>query len=56
MANIINGSIAVLLMILFVGGLAISIGSVPFSIIALAVLGMTVTDFVESVKNSNNNS
>ena len=55
MANLISGSIAVLLMIWFVGGLAVSIGSVPFFIIAVAVLGMTVADLVESVINSRNN-
>ena len=56
MSNIINGAIAVLLMILFLGGLAISIGSIPFSIIAFAVLLMTVIDFVQSVRNPNNDS
>ena len=54
MANIISGSIAVLIVILFLGGLAISIGSIPFSIIVIGVLGLTITDFIESVKNNNN--
>lgn len=54
MENIISGSIAMLLIILFLGGLAISIGSIPFSIIVIGVLGLTITDFVESVKNNNN--
>lgn len=53
MANILAGLIATALVIAFIGGLAISIGSFPFAIIAIAVLAMAVVDFFENIKDNN---
>ena len=52
MNDLIPGIIGVGMLILFVGGLAISIGSVPFFVIAVIVLLMAIVDFIETlVKN-----
>ena len=53
MINLICGTLAVIVASLFIGGLAISIwdntGSLAFPVIAVVVLTMTYTDFVQSL-------
>jgi hypothetical protein len=50
MDNLITGLIAVAVFLVFVLGLAASIGTIPFAIIVLIVSGMIVTDFYQSAK------
>ena len=50
MDNIITGTIAVILFLAFTGGLAESIGAIPFILIVIAVGVMLVTDFYQSAK------
>ena len=50
MDNIITGAIAVVIFLAFVGGLAESIGAVPFIIIVTIVGIMLLIDFYESAK------
>ena len=50
MDNIITGAISVVIFLAFVGGLAESIGAVPFIIIVLIVGIMLLIDFYESAK------
>ncbi len=50
MGNIIVGLIAMLIITLFLGGLALSIGSIPFGIIVIVVLAMALVDFVQTVR------
>ena len=55
MINLITGLLAVVLLSVFTGGLAISIGSVEFGVIVVIVLVMCYVDFFESVwKNRRN--
>jgi hypothetical protein len=55
MINLITGLLAVVLLSVFSGGLAISIGSVEFGVIVGIVLVMCYVDFFESVwKNRRN--
>jgi Trk-type K+ transport system membrane component len=49
MNDLIPGIIGVGMLIMFVGGLAISIGSVPFFVIAAIVLLMAIVDFIETL-------
>ena len=49
MNDLIPGIIGVGMLILFVGGLAVSIGSVPFFVIAVIVLLMAIVDFIETL-------
>lgn len=49
MTNFITGLLAVVLLTLFTGGLAISIGSIEFGLIVCIVLIMCYVDFFESV-------
>jgi predicted benzoate:H+ symporter BenE len=50
MDNIITGAIAVAMFLAFAGGLAESIGEIPFILIVVIVGIMLCTDFYESVK------
>jgi nitrogen fixation-related uncharacterized protein len=50
MDNLITGLIAVAIFLAFVIGLAVSIGSIPFSIIIGLVSVMMLVDFYESIK------
>lgn len=50
MDNIISGAIAVTMFLAFTGGLAESIGAVPFILIVVIVGAMLCTDFYESAK------
>ena len=50
MDNIITGAISVIIFLLFVGGLAESIGATPFIIIVTIVGIMLLIDFYESIK------
>ena len=50
MNNLISGGIAALIFIAFVGGLAESIGAIPFIIIVTGVIIAMLTDFLQSVK------
>ncbi|MFQ5924053.1 MAG: hypothetical protein ACE5M4_14545 [Anaerolineales bacterium] len=54
MGNLIGGVIAVALIVLFLGGYAVGIASIPFSIIVVAILIMVVVDFVQSVRGKRN--
>jgi len=50
MDNLISGLIAAAIFIPFVGGLAVSIGAVPFAIIVLIVVAMMLFDFFQSAR------
>ena len=50
MDNIITGIIGVSIFLAFVLGLGVSIGTLPFGIIAVIVSILLITDFYESVK------
>ena len=49
MINFITGFLAIALLSVFAGGLAISIGSIEFGVIVAIVLIMCYVDFFESV-------
>ena len=55
MLNLICGLIGLTLFCLFVGGLAVSIGSIAFGIIAITVIAMAGIEFVENLRSSKNN-
>jgi len=50
MINFITGMLAMIVLSLFAGGLAISIGSLEFGIIVVVVLVMAYVDFWESIR------
>ncbi|TNF86332.1 MAG: hypothetical protein JSU67_18600 [Gammaproteobacteria bacterium] len=50
MDNIITGAIAVAMFLAFAGGLAESIGAIPFILIVVIVAAMLCTDFYQSAK------
>ena len=50
MDNIITGAIAVAMFLAFAGGLAESIGEIPFILIVVIVGAMLCIDFYESAK------
>jgi len=50
MDNTIAGLFGILIFLAFVGGLAVSIGSVPFMVIVAIIGVMAVYDFYESVR------
>lgn len=50
MDNIITGAISVAMFLAFAGGLAESIGAVPFILIVVIVGAMLCTDFYESAR------
>jgi len=52
MTNLITGLIGIVLFLAFVGGLAQSIGAVPFILIVIIIGGMALYDFYESVRES----
>ena len=50
MDNIITGAIAVVIFLAFAGGLAESIGAIPFILIVVIVGAMLCVDFYQSAK------
>jgi len=50
MDNIITGAFAVIVFLLFTGGLAQSIGEAPFILIVIIVAIMLLVDFYQSAK------
>ncbi len=50
MDNLISGLIAAAIFIPFVGGLAVSIGAVPFAVIVVIVVAMMLIDYFQSVR------
>jgi len=52
MTNLITGLIGIVLFLAFVGGLAQSIGAVPFILIVIIIGAMALYDFYESVRES----
>ena len=50
MDNLISGLIAAAIFVPFVGGLAVSIGVVPFAIIVVIVVAMMLIDFYQSAR------
>jgi len=52
MDNIITGFIGVAIFLAFVGGLAQSIGALPFVIIVAVIGGMALYDYYESVRDA----
>ncbi len=50
MDNLISGLIAAAIFIPFVGGLAVSIGVVPFAIIVVIVVAMMLFDYYQSAR------
>lgn len=55
MDNTIAAIVGFALLALFVGGLAISIGAIPFYVIALLVLAMALADIVQSIRSGGKN-
>lgn len=53
MGNIVGAVIGFVLLTLFVGGLAVSIGAIPFYVITLIVLAMALVDVVQSIRSGN---
>lgn len=49
--NTVTGLIGIVLFIAFIGGLAESIGALPFAIIVSIIGAMAIYDFVESYRN-----
>ena len=56
MDNLICGLVGLFIVAFFLGGLAVSIGSIPFGIITVSVLGMASYDFIESVRTNRRSS
>ena len=54
MPTIVTGSIASLLAIVFLGWIAVDIGSIPLSIVMLIGIGLMLTDFIQSVRKPEN--
>ncbi len=52
----ITGVIGVLMVTLFLGFLAVDIGSIPLLIITAIVLAMIITDLVQTVRRRDNDS
>jgi hypothetical protein len=50
MDNLITGGVAVFIFVAFVGGLAESIGEIPFVLIVTGVVIAVVVDYAQSVK------
>jgi hypothetical protein len=50
MGNLIGGVVGFGLLAVFVGGLAISIGAMPFFVITVIVLAMALVDVVQSIR------
>ncbi len=50
MDNIITGAIAVAIFLAFTGGLAESIGAIPFILIVIIVGAMLLVDFYQSAR------
>lgn len=54
MNNLIAGSIAVVMAVVFLGNYLVMIASIPLSIIIIAVLAMLVVDYVKTVRGDEN--
>jgi len=52
MTNLITGLIGIVLFLALIGGLAQSIGAVPFILIVIIIGAMALYDFYESVRES----
>lgn len=50
MTNTITGLFGILVFLAFIGGLAHSIGAVPFIVIVMIIGAMAIYDFYESVR------
>lgn len=50
MANLISGLIALLMVVAFLGFYAVTLHSIALWIIIVAILGLTVLDFVQSLR------
>ncbi|TCS64013.1 hypothetical protein [Varunaivibrio sulfuroxidans] len=50
--TVLAGAIAMVMVILFLGGLAISIGSLPFGIITAVVLLVAVWAYIDEVRSA----
>ncbi len=55
MTNLITGLVAMAIVIVFLGNYAVKINSIPLWIIIVSILAMVVTDFVQSVRQKNDN-
>ena len=54
MGNVINGLLGIVLVVLFLGGYAVGVRSIPFAIIVIGVLVLIGFDFYQTVKKENN--
>ena len=54
MPTIVTGSIAGLLAIVFLGWIAVDIGSIPLAIVMLIGIGLMLADFIGSVRKPEN--
>ena len=52
MTNLITGLIGIVLFLAFIGGLAETIGALPFVLIVVIIGGMASYDFYESVRDA----
>lgn len=52
MDNIITGAVGMIMFLLFIGGLAHSIGAAPFVIIVIFISGLALYDFYENVRDA----
>jgi ABC-type transport system involved in cytochrome bd biosynthesis fused ATPase/permease subunit len=50
MEEVVGGGIAIAMMLLFLGFMAVDIGAVPLIVITLVILAMILVEFVESVR------
>jgi ABC-type transport system involved in cytochrome bd biosynthesis fused ATPase/permease subunit len=48
--EVVGGGIAIAMMLLFLGFMAVDIGAVPLIVITLVILAMILVEFVESVR------
>lgn len=48
--EVVGGGIAITMMLLFLGFMAVDIGSVPLIVITIIILAMVLVEFVESVR------
>lgn len=50
--TVVAGAIAMVLVILFLGGLALSIGSIPFGVITVVVLAVAIWAYIDEVRSA----
>lgn len=48
--EVVGGGIAIAMMLLFLGFMAVDIGAVPLIVITIIILAMVLVEFVESVR------